>query len=388
MKKTLLALSFLLMSLLCGCSMQRTNSIETLEGYSFQFNEETNDFSLFFCLHDKNGDSVSAEVDVDVRIVNENGEEVYRKTKTVSKDDFGYYTSPAAGEQYLANVRIPASDISSGTSPNGKVYLTVYKTDTVRFDEVNCDALYCLPVSNVVETLKGWSFQFNEGTNDFSLFFGLLDINGDSVSAEVDVDIRIVNENNEEVYRGTKAVSKSDFGYYTSQIAGEQYLANVRIPASDISSGTSSNGKVYLTVYKTDIVRFDEVNCEALYCLPVKDIQLTCDSLPLELKVKDYLGNTESTIQINAVSYHFDSEYLPQLKITISGEKTYGAKNSGYDIISYKLYDSDGYMINSGNIYLRSLSTGDKFKDDSLVIYDITPGTSYILKLLEYDWGM
>ena len=26
--------------------------------------------------------------------------------------------------------------------------------------------------------------------------------------------------------------------------------------------------------------------------------QLTCDSLPLELKVKDYLGNTESTIQV------------------------------------------------------------------------------------------
>lgn len=245
-----------------------------------------------------------------------------------------------------------------------------------------------VPQTSSIETLKGWSFQFNEGTNDFSLFFGLLDKKGNSVSAEVDVDIRIVNENNEEVYRGTKAVSKSDFGYYTSQIAGEQYLANVRIPASDISPGTSSNGKVYLTVYKTDIVRFDEVNCEALYCLPVKDVQLTCDSLPLELKVKDYLGNTESTIQINDVSYNFDSDYLPQLKITISGEKTYGAKNSGYDIISYKLYDSDGYMINSGNIYLRSLSTGDKFKDDSLVIYDITPGTSYTLKLLEYDWGM
>ncbi|MDE7254039.1 MAG: hypothetical protein K2O32_14015 [Acetatifactor sp.] len=143
-----------------------------------------------------------------------------------------------------------------------------------------------VPQTSSIETLKGWSFQFNDGTNDFSLFFGLLDISGDSVSAEV--DIQIVNENNEEVYRGTKAVSKSDFGYYTSQITGEQYLANVRIPASDISPGTSSNGKVYLTVYKTDIVRFDEVNCEALYYLPVKDVQLTCDSLPLELKVKDY----------------------------------------------------------------------------------------------------
>lgn len=243
-----------------------------------------------------------------------------------------------------------------------------------------------VPQTTRIETLKGWSFQFNEETNDFSLFFGLLDKNGNSVSAEVDVDIRIVNENNEVVHQDTKTVSKDDFAYYTSQAADEQYLANVKIPASAISAGTSSNGKVYLTVYKSDIVRFDEVNCEALYCLPVKDIQLACDALPLELNIKDYFGNTESIIQINDVSYSFECNYLPQLKITISGEKTYGSQSMGYDIIIYKLYDDDGYMVGSGNIYLSALSEGDKFKDDSLVIYDVTPGTSYALKLMEYDW--
>lgn len=206
------------------------------------------------------------------------------------------------------------------------------------------------------------------------------------MSADVDVDIRIVNDNGEEVYKMTQEVSKNDFGYYTSQVAGEQYLANVRIPVSDILPGTSSDGKVYLTVYKSDIVRFDEVNCDALYCLPIKDVQLTCESLPLELKMKDYRGNTESIIQINDVSYIFDKGYSPRLEITISGEKTYGGKNSGYDIISYKLYDDDGYMVDTGQVCLISLGTGDKFKDNSLVVYDVTPGASYTLKLMEYDW--
>lgn len=389
MRKTCIVLSFLLMFLLYGCSMPQPNSIETLKGLSFQFNKETNDFSLFFGFLDKNGNGVSADVDIDIRIVNNNGEEVYRKTKNVSKNDFDYYMNQAAGEQYLANIRIPSSDISQGTSSDGKVYLNVYKATTIRFDEMNCDALQCLPIKDSVynvETLKSWSFQFNEETNDFSLFFGLLDKNRDSLSANVDIDIRIVNENGEEMYRATKSVSKDDFDYYTSQTAGEQYLANVRIPASDILPGTSSNGKVYLTVYKSDIVRFDEVNCDVLYCLPVKDVQLTCESLPLELNMKDYLGNTESIIQINDVSYNYDKKYSPQLEIIISGVKTYGSKNSDYDIISYKLYDSDGYMIDSGIIYLSALSAGDKFKDNSLVIYDITPGTSYTLKLMEYDW--
>lgn len=65
--------------------------------------------------------------------------------------------------------------------------------------------------------------------------------------------------------------------------------------ASDIARGTSASGKVFLTVYKADVVSFDEVNCEALYCFPIKNIQLTCDTLPLELKVKDYFRDTQES---------------------------------------------------------------------------------------------
>lgn len=239
---------------------------------------------------------------------------------------------------------------------------------------------------NNVETLKSWSFQYNEGTNDYSVFFALLNKSGKYIAADVDVDIRIEDETGEEIYKTTKSVTEDDFGYYTSQIAGEQYLANVRIPASEVAEGKSSNGTVYLTIHKENVIRFDEVNCSALYCLPVEDVQLNVETLPVDLKVKDFNGNTESTIQIDTVSFVFDRDYIPQLKITISGTKTYGSSNSGYDMIGYKLYDSADYMVNSGYVYLRSLSRGDKFKDDSIVIYDITPGETYTLKLMEYEW--
>ena len=48
--------------------------------------------------------------------------------------------------------------------------------------------------------------------------------------------------------------------------------------------------------------------------------------------------------------------------------------------------DSEGYLVDSGNLYFSSLSAGDKFKDDSVVIYDITPGESYTFQLSEYSW--
>ena len=236
-----------------------------------------------------------------------------------------------------------------------------------------------------VETLKGWSFQYNEETNDYSIFFGLADKDNKPLSADVDIDIRIVNDEDEEVYAGTKSVSTDDYGYYTSQAAGEQYLANVRIPAAEITDGKSANGTVYFTVYKGNALQFDEVNCDAFYCLPVKDVYVTFDSFPLELEIKDFMGDTASVIQIQGAEYKFNKEYSPQLTITITGEKKSGSSNSGYDMIGYKLYDSAGYMVESGNIYLSSLSAGDKFKDDSVVIYDITPGESYILRFYEYS---
>lgn len=148
---------------------------------------------------------------------------------------------------------------------------------------------------------------------------------------------------------------------------------------------TSVSGKVFLKVYKNDVVRFDEVNCTALFCLPIKDVSIVVEELPIEISVKGYDGKVESKIKIEEVSYSFDKSLMTQLKITIMGTKTFGT-NSSYDIISYKLYDSNGYVADTGNIYLSSLSNGDKFKNEAITYYDAVPGETYTLRFFEYSW--
>ena len=247
----------------------------------------------------------------------------------------------------------------------------------------------CSSSGNSVETLKGWSFQYNEGTKDYSLFFGLCDKNDNYLSADADVAVRIENENGDIVYEGTTSITEDDFSSYTSQVAGERYLANVRIAESEIQEGTSSSGTVYFTVSDGKSFAFDECNCSALYCLPVKDIQLSVESLPIELQQRGYDGSIESKILVTDVQFSVDNSLSSScMTIVVSGEKTYG-KDDGfyYDIVSYKLYDSEGYLSDSGQIYLgTSLSVGDKFKDDSLTIYDLMPGETYTLQLLDYGW--
>ena len=98
MKKISLSLiiSSMLILLLAGCSSSG-NSVETLKGWSFQYNEGTKDYSLFFGLCDKNDNYLSADADVAVRIENENGdivtkadqEKVYAILKR--KDTYNYW---------------------------------------------------------------------------------------------------------------------------------------------------------------------------------------------------------------------------------------------------------------------------------------------------------
>ncbi len=239
--------------------------------------------------------------------------------------------------------------------------------------------------SSSVETLEGWSFQYNEGTKDYSLFFALVDGNGKNVSTSATVNIKIVNSADEVVFENTKSITKDDFGYYSNQTQGERFLANIRIPEAEITPGKATDGTVYFTVYKDDVFRFDECNCKVLYNLPTKDFDITVENLPIEIKVKSYNGSVQSKLNISSVTYEVSEGVMPMLKVIISGEKTYGNGNSMYDMFNYKLYDSEGYMVKSGSVFLDNINSGDKFKDDSLMLYDITPGETYTLKFYDYQ---
>ena len=209
------------------------------------------------------------------------------------------------------------------------------------------------------------------------MFFGLLDSAGKATSSDAEVDIRIEDENGNILYEDSKSVSTNDFGYYSSQVRGEEYLAEIRIPESEIKEGTSEDGKVYLRVYG-DSFEFDEVNCEAFYCLPVKDIELTGKDLPNEISIYGYDGELTSKITVEDISVDFDKS-ISWAKITISGKKTFGGSSDFYDSFDYQILDSNGFVVHTGSVMLSRLREGDKFKDDSITFMDAVPGESYTL---------
>lgn len=228
-----------------------------------------------------------------------------------------------------------------------------------------------------VDKMVNWSFQENAGSDDYSVFFGFVDEDGDAMAIDVEAEIRIENELGEKVYFGKRTVTERDFENYTSKISGENYLAEIRIPKSEIKSGKSANGKIYIKIFKDNELLFDEVNCDAFYCLPLLDCEIQCEGLPKEIVINDYYAG-ESVYIIEKVE--FEKDNLGEI-FCVSGVKK-SSNNSEFNLgdkIEYKVYDSEGYIVENGMIMLDKMEVGDKFRTEKEYLYDLEPGEKYTL---------
>ena len=199
--------------------------------------------------------------------------------------------------------------------------------------------------------------------------------------------MRIVNDEGIVVYEKTKYVTLHDFSTWSSAFYGERYLASIYIAPEDIAQGTTSSGNVFFTVTVGDW-GFDESKVSTSE-LPTLDLTKLCSldlpKLPQECKYT-FSGKVYSKVKISQLSYEFKESHDGTVKLYLyfSGQKTYdykGNSNSGSCKIGWKLYDEEGYVIKSGTCYTSDLSTGEKFKNEEEVIYNLEPG-HYSIKLI------
>jgi hypothetical protein len=74
--------------------------------------------------------------------------------------------------------------------------------------------------------------------------------------------------------------------------------------------------------------------------------------------------------------------------IYFSGEKTFDREGNNYSrssSIGYKVYDSDGFVVSSGTVYITALKVGDKFRNEKEYIWDITLGETYTLEIMDVN---
>lgn len=108
------------------------------------------------------------------------------------------------------------------------------------------------------------------------------------------------------------------------------------------------------------------------------------DSLPKTLYEYDYRNRIESACTVTDFRYEV-SDYTHSEDQTaylyFSGTKDFdedGAGQSAACKISWKLYDADGYVVDSGTCRSAGIAEGEKFRDAKAYCFDLMPGTYYL----------
>lgn len=233
---------------------------------------------------------------------------------------------------------------------------------------------------NDVERLMSASVSRKNSNDGFNLTFQLRSKNGEYLSVPVYVDIEVLNDNLETVYKTTKIMSENDYVRNIMQIS---------INDSEIAPGTNYSGYIYYKIYYPGYYSFEEKSSRVNY-LPLKDPTLITPALPQEYS--DYVtgGNTVvwSTCQITEVKLVRGSVYSNTgFELMVSGIKTYSKMGSRYVAgtnIRWELYDSKGVLVDSGKMYTASVAVGEHFSSKPLggmLHITVDVNETYTLKL-------
>lgn len=228
--------------------------------------------------------------------------------------------------------------------------------------------------------------KYYSDSNSHKVFFSMLDKNEQRTYANMKVDIKIINSNNEQVYKKTHNVTKKDYGNWTNLLQGSRYLASIDIPISKLTKGSSKTGKINVTVsgqsasFKEYSLTIDNLP----YVTSAEKSSLKLPELPTQLINYTWRGDIDGKLKITNIQYQFEESYDNKVKLTVNfeGERVAAGidqRISKYLKISYKLY-KDGFVIETGTTYTPSLNVGEKFKGEEKVFYSLEPG-EYVLEL-------
>ena len=236
-----------------------------------------------------------------------------------------------------------------------------------------------------VEYISNRKLQDNDDKG-YVFLFSFLDQNEKEMKSAATIKLRIVNDAGATVYTSTKNVTESDFSTWSNRISGQSWLqAAIYINFSEITKGTAEKGRFYYQITSASGVSFDEFDL-SIDGLPVKGASVTMPSLPKIIHDYDYSNSIETSVKITNIRYEISGD---DLYLYFTGEKTYDDEGSKYSRscnVGWKLYDADGYIIDSGTFYSPAIRVGEKFRDEKEYVWDaIRPGESYKLVIENVD---
>lgn len=217
------------------------------------------------------------------------------------------------------------------------------------------------------------------------VFFGLKTESGKFMSASGTASITITDESNYNIYKKDIKFTSKDFtNWSNSSWDSSRYLCGLYIYDKDIQGSSSESGTLSLKVTLDDGTWFD-VSKHSISNLPSIQVKIKTPSIPATYRDTRYSSHT-SVVQITKLTYTSSSRYDGTASVTFTiilklSSKIGESNVSDTVAVGYKLYDSDGLVVDSGHIYSDPIAIGESCKD-TFNIYDLNPRETYTLKFI------
>lgn len=227
------------------------------------------------------------------------------------------------------------------------------------------------------------SVQYDEAKKGWNVFwaFAISENSSSFTKQEADINIEIVNDEGESVYKETKHVSEENYGEWKNNFTGNsQTLGSIFIPVGEVSKGKSQYGTLSLSATLPSGAQFDP---EQIYVmnLPLMDLSISMPSLPMTINNYDYYGNVEKVGELTKLEFKYEYSATGEatLKLLTSPE------GDSYFYVPYKVKDSDGIIVDSGEMFFGPLSEGDVIKTN-IYLNNVELGENYTIELSDYSW--
>ena len=235
-----------------------------------------------------------------------------------------------------------------------------------------------------VQYLSDRSVQFNEQDDDYVLLFGVKGENEEYLSSTGTASIVITDKSGNELFNKDIAFSDSDFSSWSNAInPTARYLCGLHIKASDISGSASSSGTLSFSVELDNGVGFESSNLN-ITNLRQKELDISLPKLPQSLTNYNFRNEIEEVIEVTGIevetSVHYDGSASAKLHLTVGMLENYSTSTSHYSHVGYKLKDSDGVIVDSGNASVNPMAVGETSKD-TIYINNLDANESYVLEL-------
>lgn len=237
--------------------------------------------------------------------------------------------------------------------------------------------------STSIQYISDRRVQYDDTNKYHIVFFGLKDATNTYLSASGTASITITDETNTNLFKKDIPFTSNDFTDWTNQHwDSSRYLCGIYIKDSELQGSASSSGTLSLKVTLDDGTYFDATALD-ISDLPSISVKINLPTIPATFKDMRYSSYT-STVQITKLEYKSEVNYDGEatlyfdviLKLVSKTDKINESSNVN---LGYKLYDSEGIVVDSGHIYSDPIAVGESSKD-SFNIYDLDPRDTYTLK--------